>query len=99
MTLADIAFEDLAARIESQEPLPCKLTFSALAKHYNVSLTPVRTAVKRLIDEGYLNALQNGRLRVSDNPPKRRRSKRVVAAPIDREAIIRSDLIRMSLLG
>jgi DNA-binding GntR family transcriptional regulator len=101
MTLAEHVFEDLALHIESGEPLPCKLTFSALAKHYNVSLTPVRTAVKRLVDEGFLKALDNGRLQVSDVPPKRKRSKRVLplAPPKDHEAIIRSDLIQMSLMG
>jgi DNA-binding GntR family transcriptional regulator len=101
MTLAEHVFEDLSLRIESGEPLPCKLTFSALAKHYNVSLTPVRTAVKRLVDEGFLKSLDNGRLQVSDSPPKRKRAKRVLPLepPKDNEAIIRSDLIRMSLMG
>jgi DNA-binding GntR family transcriptional regulator len=101
MTLAEHVFEDLASRIESKEPLPCKLTFSALAKHYNVSLTPVRTAVKQLVSEGFLKALDNGRLQVSETPPRRKRGKRVVPLepPRDHEAIIRSDLIRMSLMG
>jgi DNA-binding GntR family transcriptional regulator len=102
MTLAELVFEDLSARIESREPLPCKLTFLALAKHYKVSLTPVRTAVKRLVSEGYLHVLDNGRLRVSENPPQHRGSKRTTLrslVPQDHEAIIRSDLIRMSLLG
>jgi DNA-binding GntR family transcriptional regulator len=101
MTLADLVFEDLAARIESREPLPCKPTFSALAKHYAVSLTPVRTAVKRLVSEGYLTVLENGRLRVSEDPPEQRKAKRRQRPefPPDHEAIIRVDLLRMSLLG
>lgn len=101
MTLAELVFEDLASRIESKEPLPSKLTFSALAKHYKVSLTPVRTAVKRLISEGYFKALDNGRLQVSDSLPQRRRPKRLrpPEPPKDNEAIIRSDIIRMSLTG
>src|SRR5688572_22764005 len=101
MTLAEHVFDDLALRIESDEPMPCKLTFSALAKHYNVSLTPVRTAVKRLVSEGFLQARDNGRLQINSDAPRRKRSKRIVPRepPKDHEAIIRSDLIRMSLMG
>jgi DNA-binding GntR family transcriptional regulator len=102
MTLADLVYEDLASRIESKEALPCKLTFSALAKHYKVSLTPVRTAVSRLVSEGYLKTLDNGRLQVGENPPPAKaRPKRSVPIdlPSDREAAIRADLIRMSLRG
>ena len=73
MTLADHVYEDLASRIECKEALPCKLTFSALAKHYKVSLTPVRTAVTRLVNEGYLKTLDNGRLQVGDSPPAAKR--------------------------
>jgi DNA-binding GntR family transcriptional regulator len=101
MKLADRIYEDLCTRIESGEGPPCKLTYSALSKHYGVSLTPVRTAVKQLVIDGYLAALQNGRLKVSDKLPKPRRSKRVDLStpPPDYEAIIRSDLIHLSLTG
>jgi DNA-binding GntR family transcriptional regulator len=102
MTLAELVFEDLASRIESQAVLPSKLTFSALAKHYKVSLTPVRSAVTRLVSEGYLKTLDNGRLQVSDTlPPARRRgqSPLVLELPKDHEATIRADLIRRSLTG
>jgi DNA-binding GntR family transcriptional regulator len=102
MTLADHVYEDLASRIESKDALPCKLTFSALAKHYKVSLTPVRTAVTRLVSEGYLKTLDNGRLQVGDSPPaakKRTRPSVPLELPKDREAAIRADLIRMSLMG
>jgi DNA-binding GntR family transcriptional regulator len=102
MTLAELVFEDLSSRIGSKEALPCKLTFSALAKHYKVSLTPVRTAVARLVVEGYLKSLDNGRLQVSDSPPVARRQTRQslpLELPKDHEAAIRSDLIRRSLMG
>jgi len=57
--------------------------------------------VKRLVSEGLLKVLDNGRLQVSDTPPRRGRTKRLLPlqAPKDHEAIIRSDLIRMSLMG
>jgi DNA-binding GntR family transcriptional regulator len=101
MSLADLVFEDLAARLESREPLPCKLTFSSLAKHYKVSVTPVRTAVKRLVSEGYLKVLDTGRLQINESAPQPRRGRRLSppSLPPDHEAIIRSDLIRKSLLG
>jgi DNA-binding GntR family transcriptional regulator len=100
MTLAEMVFDDLAARIESGEDPPCKLTFSALSKHYQVSLTPVRSAIKELVSEGYLIALDNGRLQLNDSPPKRRRSTgHRVEAPLDYEAMIQSDMIRLSLIG
>jgi DNA-binding GntR family transcriptional regulator len=101
MKLAERIYEDLLSRIESREGLPCKLTFSALSSHYGVSLTPVRAAVQQLVAQGYLVTLENGRLQVSDDPPHSGRSRRleVNEPPPDYEAIIRMDLIQMSLAG
>jgi len=101
MKLAERIFEDLCARIETGKGPPCKLTFSALSKHYQVSLTPVRTAVKQLVADGYLVALDNGRLQVSDNPPTKRRARKIDLANLtpDPEAMIQADLIRLSLIG
>jgi len=101
MKLAERIFEDLCARIESGEDPPCKMTFSALSAHYGVSLTPVRTAVKQLVAEGYLVTLGNGRLQISDVLPEKKRATRfnISEPPQDHEAIIRSDLIRLSLTG
>jgi DNA-binding GntR family transcriptional regulator len=101
MKLAERIYQDLCTRIEGQEALPCKLTFSALSSHYNVSLTPVRTAVKKLVSEGYLVTNGSGRLQVSPTPPTSTRPRRVqpLEPPTDYEAIIRSDLIRLSLIG
>ena len=101
MKLAERIFEDLCTRIESHEGPPCRLTFSALSSHYGVSLTPVRTAVKQLVAEGYLVTLDNGRLQVSETLPQKQRTKRFnpTEPPQDHEAIIRADLIRLSLVG
>lgn len=101
MKLAERIYQDLCTRIESQEGLPCKLTFSALSTHYGVSLTPVRMAVKRLVSEGYLVTKENSRLQVSASPPKSARPRRVelLEPPTDHEEVIRSDLIRLSLVG
>jgi DNA-binding GntR family transcriptional regulator len=101
MKLAERIFEDLCTRIESGNPPPCKLTFSALSDHYGVSLTPVRTAVKQLVAQGYLATLDNGRMQVSDTLPQKQRTKRFNLAepPVDHEEVIRSDLIQLSLIG
>ncbi|MEX2317545.1 MAG: GntR family transcriptional regulator [Pirellulales bacterium] len=101
MTLSDTVYADLAARIESGEGPPSKLTFKELAKHYGVSLTPVRAAVARLLDEGYLITRVNGRLQVSPSPPKRPAAARRVAVEPRRnhEAEILADIIRLSLSG
>jgi DNA-binding GntR family transcriptional regulator len=100
MTLAEMVFDDLAARIESKNGPPCKLTYSELSKHYQVSLTPVRTAIKQLVSEGFLVLLDNGRLQVADKPPNRKTVKRSrPEIPKDHESIIQSNMIRLSLIG
>src|SRR5260221_13953328 len=53
---------DLSARLKSGRELPAQLTIGALAEHYNVSYTPVRSAMAELIDEGLLKKGPNRRL-------------------------------------
>ena len=65
MELTGYIAEDLRARIRSGGELPCKLTLPALAKHYGVSLTPVRGAVARLVADACLEKLPGGRLSVA----------------------------------
>ena len=57
--------KDLKARIAAGREVPDDLTLTALAARYAVSLTPVRAAVGALVDEGYLERLDNGRLAVN----------------------------------
>ena len=65
MELKDYITEELRGRLQSGGELPCKLTLPALAKHYGVSLTPVRGAVAQLLAEASLEKLPNGRLGVA----------------------------------
>lgn len=99
-SLADYIYSDLAIHIADHGEAPTKLTLSSLAAHYNVSLSPVRSAVERLVADTFLVNLANGRIAVG---PRRTRPKHVAAgniqAPVDHEAIIQTDLIRRSLLG
>lgn len=66
-------FMELTKRIEyditshlSAGNTPCKLTVAALASHYGVSQTPVRTVISKLLEGGKLIKLSNGRLQTPD---------------------------------
>ena len=62
MMIAAYIKNDLAARLKSGREPPVQLTLDSLAMYYNVSFTPVRTAVAELIDEGLLRKGANRRL-------------------------------------
>lgn len=63
MTIAEQIKADLAHCLaRGEQALPCKLTLDALAKHYGVSMTPVRNAVDDLVGLGAIRRLDNGRL-------------------------------------
>ncbi|GAB3284423.1 GntR family transcriptional regulator [Parahaliea aestuarii] len=63
MTIADQIKADLATHLHrGDNGLPCKLTLDALARHYGVSMTPVRNAVEDLVEAGAILRLDNGRL-------------------------------------
>ncbi|HAK97303.1 MAG TPA: transcriptional regulator [Planctomycetes bacterium] len=76
MELTSYIAEDLRARIAAGGELPCKVTLPALAKHYGVSLTPVRSAIARLVAGACLERLPGGR--VSVIPVKRRAPRRAI---------------------
>ncbi len=99
-TLANFIFEDMASQIESTGKIGCKLTLSAIASHYDVSLSPVRVAVERLVKSGYLSSTESGRLAFCDTQKKKKKSKRKsVPAPINYVELVRTDVIAMSLKG
>ena len=62
MSIATYIKDDLAAQLKAGRQLPVQLTLDSLAGLYNVSLTPVRTAVAELIHEGLLEKGANHRL-------------------------------------
>jgi DNA-binding GntR family transcriptional regulator len=100
MSLSDTVFADLATRIAAGEGPPARLTFGDLARHYGVSVTPVRMAVERLLAEGYL-VREDGRIAAAKRPPKRPPVVQAVALKPrrDPETEILSDIIRYSLTG
>lgn len=83
--------------------MPVPLTINALAEHYEVSYTPVRTALEQLTAQGLVLKTPNGRLaRVkpskNGSAPKLDEAE-LPAPPRNSYAIIASDLVDLSLGG
>ncbi len=91
--------DDLTARLRSGQALPTQLTIDALSEHYNVSFSPVRTAIAELIDEGLVVKGPNRRLIVVPQPKRAARSIKSPELPLDPFTIISSDLLKLSLKG
>jgi DNA-binding GntR family transcriptional regulator len=101
MRITSYITNDLRARIRSGATLPSKLTLTGLSDFYRVSPMPVRTAVARLIHEGYFHKQENGRFAV--NPAKLSAGPDGAAGhaepPPDWHKVFRDDVIRRSLRG
>jgi DNA-binding GntR family transcriptional regulator len=101
-TIADFIKQDLKARLRSGAGLPDKLTLAALSEHYRVSFTPVRLAVRELIQERVLLRQDNGRIEFN---ALSRNGAEVVAPPAppaephDVENTLIAEIIRHSLRG
>jgi DNA-binding GntR family transcriptional regulator len=64
-TMSDHIRRDLSGRIGSGLGLPAELTLVALSRHYGVSFSPVREAIRDLVSEGILARGENGRVRIN----------------------------------
>jgi DNA-binding GntR family transcriptional regulator len=102
MSIATYIKDDLAARLRSGQELPLQLTLDSIADHYNVSFTPVRSAVAELIDEGLLEKSPNRRLKAR-TPRKAgaraRRTPKLPEPPRDSFEVIANDLVQLSFQG
>lgn len=102
-SIATYIKNDLAARLKSGQELPVRqLTLDSLAEYYQVSFTPVRTAVAKLIDEGLLEKGANRRLAASSLPSTGRQpslSRNLPEPPRDAYQVIADDLMQLSLQG
>lgn len=100
-TITTFIKQDLKARLRAGNGLPAKLTLSALSEHYQVSLTPVRLAVRELVDEQVLLKQSNGRMTL--NPEAEGESEVPPVPPHaparDVEATLAAEIIRLSLQG
>ncbi|MDE2506587.1 MAG: GntR family transcriptional regulator [Planctomycetota bacterium] len=93
-TISDYIERDLRARLACQGEFECPLTLHALSRHYSVSLTPVREAVRRLLEARVLLKQPNGRLIVDAVfASKKRPASTSVAAPPQRPADIEKRLV------
>ena len=101
MSIATYIKDDLAAQLLSGRELPVQLTFDSLAEHYNVSYSPVRTAVAELIDEGLLEKGLNRRLRASAplSAIAELRTPKQPEPPSDPYEVIANDLVQLSFQG
>ena len=106
-TISQYIEGDLAGRIESDEVRSLSLTLHSLSRHYGVSSTPVREAVRRLLADGVLIRRGNGRLEVNraNRRPTRREARHVAVEPTpprrahDLETELADEVIRKSLKG
>ncbi len=102
MSITAYIKNDLAAQLRSGRETPVQLTLDSLAGHYNVSLTPVRTAVAELIDEGLLQKGENNRMTATFPVGKNSRAPRepqLPEPPRDSYDVIANDLVQLSLSG
>jgi DNA-binding GntR family transcriptional regulator len=102
-TITDFIRRDLKRRIQTDGALPAQLTLTELARHYHVSVTPVRQAVRALLMEQVLLKHSNGRLQV--NPARDSCEASLECMPAqparseDWEAVLTEEVIRQSLRG
>ncbi|WP_397569548.1 GntR family transcriptional regulator [Schlesneria sp. T3-172] len=102
MYIADFIKSDLEARLKSGMVQPAQLTIDALAEHYDVSHTPIRSAIAELISEGLLEKGSNRRLIASVNCPPQQGELPPAEPPEplrDPYETISNDLVKASLEG
>ncbi len=101
MSIASYIKEDLKTRLNSGEELPAKLTLKSLSKHYDVSFSPVRSALAELIEEGLIEKGLNKRLIPSSNIKVTGKSKKkdLPKPPQDMYEVIANDIVKLSLKG
>src|SRR5262245_9968009 len=98
MSIATFIKQDLIANIRSGRIESDRLTLDALSKRYRVSATPVRAAVRELIEERYLRKGENGRLAIHYDSLAASAAT-VPEEPIDWGQVIANDLVQLSLEG
>ncbi|TFH05298.1 MAG: GntR family transcriptional regulator [Spirochaetales bacterium] len=100
MSIASYISDDIKQRIRTGATLPSNLTLVDLARHYDVSITPVRRAIQSLVDEGYLRKLSTRRIEVNPKKIGIGGSEEVATRPrrpSDWDEILLDDVIHVSL--
>lgn len=65
MNLITYIKKDLQHKIQSGKELPRNISLMNISEYYDVSLTPVRKAISKLIEEGFVLKKPNGRLLIN----------------------------------
>lgn len=104
MSISQYIKDDLQARLRSGREVPAEWTLESLAEHYDVSFTPVRSAVRQLVAEGWLEKGANRRLtpRIPAGQPvigQGGESGPLPEPPRDLMEVVEHDLVRLSLKG
>lgn len=99
MSFANYIKQDVIAQICAGGFRGEAVTLEALSARYQVSVTPVRFAVKELIAEGYLRKGNNRRLEVNPAPVTQIAIPQPPEEPRDHYRIIADDLVKLSLQG
>tara|TARA_R110002111_G_scaffold185031_3_gene250908 strand:- start:27958 stop:28818 length:861 start_codon:yes stop_codon:yes gene_type:complete len=102
MSLKNYIKNDLEVRMRSGQKLPAQLTLESLAKHYQVSFSPVRLALAELVEEGLLHKGANRRLVLNSDqvkPLKRGKKSVLPEPPADMFEVITNDFVKLSLKG
>lgn len=98
MSIATFIKQDLIANISAGKLPADRLTLNALSKQYRVSATPVRMAVRQLIDEKYLQKDEHGRLAIHLGA-RARSPESSPEEPTDWGEVVANDLVQLSLRG
>ncbi|QDT41486.1 putative HTH-type transcriptional regulator YjjM [Gimesia alba] len=102
MSLKNYIKNDLEVRLRNGQELPAQLTLESLAEHYEVSFSPVRTALAELVEEGLLQKGANRRLVLNTEqikPLKRGKKSVLPEPPVDMFEVITNDFVKLSLQG
>jgi DNA-binding GntR family transcriptional regulator len=98
-TIREYIGRDLRDRLRSGTAAPSDLTLNALARHYRVSLTPVREALRDLVNEGALVKEEGGRVRRGATRARREPTMAPPRSPSEIEAALATEVIARSLRG
>ena len=103
MNIADYIEKDLKEKICHGDQMPERLTLASIAAKYDVSMTPVRAAIKGLIESKFILKGENGRLNVNSRrraktPPPKTITEPELHNP-NWDEIITEDIIQLSIRG
>jgi DNA-binding GntR family transcriptional regulator len=102
MSITSYIKNDVIAGISSGQLAPGPITLNELSERYQVSLTPVRVAVRELISEGFIQQSDNRRLVIQfdrSNTESAIEKVEKPEQPKDIYEILIDDLVRLSLKG